>query len=70
MRPNLSNPLSKIRAARANKPHEYVIEGESYTLQQIADSIGLSRTSVSKRLNEVRAGTLKNTWADLGKKRA
>ena len=70
MRPNLSNPLSKIRAAAASKPHAYMIDGESYTLQQIADRIGLSRTSVSKRMTEVRAGTLKNTWADIGTKHA
>ena len=70
MRPYLSNPLSKIRAAKANKPHEYVIDGSSYTLQQIAHRLGINRASLSKRMAAVRAGTLKNTWADLSAKRA
>ena len=63
MRPHLSNPLSQRRGAATNRPHEYMIDGETVTRQQIVERTGLKYDQAAYKLRKIRAGKIPNTWA-------
>ena len=60
---------AELRKARGNavRVAVYCIEGESVTLQQVADRLGLSKTQASTRLRRERNRAPAVTWEGLAR---
>lgn len=57
----------RARAGRAKAAlYARVVEGKSYTMREIAEQLGVSKTTADKR---VRRGPYPLTWANLSKPR-